>query len=73
MRRVDRVREARTWAQVLGPYGTPKISRSVFELLITAVPFALLWGLMWAALGVGYVAMFVVGAADRLLSDAAFS
>jgi acyl-lipid omega-6 desaturase (Delta-12 desaturase) len=65
MRRVDRVRkarrpdmtsveEARTWAQILGPYGTPKISRSVFELLITAVPFVLLWGLMWAALGVGY-------------------
>jgi omega-6 fatty acid desaturase (delta-12 desaturase) len=48
------VREPRTWAQILGPYRTPKISRSIFELLITASPFVILWGLMWAALGVGY-------------------
>ena len=46
--------EARTWAQILGPYRTPDVSRSIFELLVTAVPFVLLWALMWAALGVGY-------------------
>jgi omega-6 fatty acid desaturase (delta-12 desaturase) len=48
------VGESRTWAQILGPYRTPDISRSVFELAITAVPFVMLWALMWAALSVGY-------------------
>ena len=46
--------DPRTWAQALGPYRTPDVSRSIFELLVTAVPFVLLWALMWAALGVGY-------------------
>jgi len=46
--------DARTWVQILGPYRTPDISRSISELLVTAVPFVLLWALMWAALGVGY-------------------
>src|SRR5271156_3965375 len=46
--------ETRTWAQILGPYRTPDVSRSISELLVTAVPFVLLWVLMWAALGVGY-------------------
>jgi acyl-lipid omega-6 desaturase (Delta-12 desaturase) len=48
------VRELRTWAQILGPFRTPKTSRSIFELLVTALPFAILWILMWASLGVGY-------------------
>jgi omega-6 fatty acid desaturase (delta-12 desaturase) len=43
-----------TWAQVLGPYKTPDVSRSVVELAVTAAPFVMLWVLMWAALGVGY-------------------
>ena len=46
--------EARTWFQILGPYRTPDVSRSISELLVTAVPFVLLWAMMWAALGVGY-------------------
>jgi omega-6 fatty acid desaturase (delta-12 desaturase) len=48
------VGEARSWSKLLGPYRTPKTSRSIFELLVTAAPFALLWASMWAALGVGY-------------------
>ena len=48
------VGDARAWTRILGPYRAPKIGRSVVELLVTAVPFALLWALMWAALGVGY-------------------
>jgi omega-6 fatty acid desaturase (delta-12 desaturase) len=48
------VEGARAWVQILSPYRTPKVSRSVFELLVTAVPFALLWALMWASLSVGY-------------------
>jgi hypothetical protein len=43
-----------TWAQILGPYKTPDVSRSVLELAVTAAPFVMLWVLMWAALGVGY-------------------
>jgi acyl-lipid omega-6 desaturase (Delta-12 desaturase) len=46
--------ETRTWAQILALYRNPKTSRSIFELLVTAVPFVILWALMWAALGVGY-------------------
>ena len=43
-----------TWAQILGPYKTPNVSRSVLELAVTAAPFVMLWVLMWAALGIGY-------------------
>jgi acyl-lipid omega-6 desaturase (Delta-12 desaturase) len=45
---------AQTWTRILGPYRTPKVSRSIFELLVTAAPFVTLWALMWEALGVGY-------------------
>ena len=44
----------RDWAQRLADYREPSHSRSVFELVITAVPFVLLWILMWAALGLSY-------------------
>jgi acyl-lipid omega-6 desaturase (Delta-12 desaturase) len=43
-----------SWAAVLAPYRAVQTFRSIFELLITALAFALLWTLMWAALGVGY-------------------
>lgn len=46
--------EARNWTRILASYREPKCSRSLFELLITATPFLMLWVLMWAALGVGY-------------------
>jgi omega-6 fatty acid desaturase (delta-12 desaturase) len=42
------------WARILSPYRTPRIARSILELAVTALPFAILWTLMWAALGVGY-------------------
>ncbi len=48
------VGEARAWTQILAPYRTPRPSRSVFELLVTAIPFVILWATMWAALHVGY-------------------
>jgi omega-6 fatty acid desaturase (delta-12 desaturase) len=46
--------ETGTWAHILSPYRTPQTSRTIFELLVTAAPFVILWALMWAALGVGY-------------------
>ena len=38
----------------LTAYREPSSVRSVFELLITGVPFVLIWVLMWAVLEVGY-------------------
>ena len=45
---------SRSWPQLLDRYRDPEVTRSIFELLITAVPFVALWALMWAALSVGY-------------------
>jgi acyl-lipid omega-6 desaturase (Delta-12 desaturase) len=42
------------WTRILGRYREPDVSRSLFELLVTAAPFIGLWALMWMALGVGY-------------------
>jgi len=38
----------------------PRHARSIFELAITAAPFALLWLLTWAALDAGYMAGFLL-------------
>lgn len=38
----------------LSAYRSPRLARSLLELLITFVPFVLLWALMWAALSSGY-------------------
>jgi omega-6 fatty acid desaturase (delta-12 desaturase) len=46
--------ESRALANRLGRYRTPDAARSVFELLVSWLPFILLWGLMWAALDAGY-------------------
>jgi acyl-lipid omega-6 desaturase (Delta-12 desaturase) len=35
-------------------YCEPNCARSTLELVITAVPFLIIWILMWAALGAGY-------------------
>ncbi len=46
--------KARDWIEILQRYRQPDLKRSVFELFVTLVPFALLWAAAWAALGVGY-------------------
>ncbi|HEY0113385.1 MAG TPA: fatty acid desaturase [Allosphingosinicella sp.] len=38
----------------MAPFRQPRHARSVFEIAVTAVPFALLWFLTWAALSAGY-------------------
>lgn len=38
----------------LAPYREPSSARSLFELVITAVPFLLIWLLIWAAVDAGY-------------------
>jgi len=46
--------DARALAQSLAGYRDPSCARSVVEIAITALPFVLLWLLMWASLDVGY-------------------
>ena len=47
-------RGARAWAATLARYREPDPRRAAAELLVTAVPFAALWLLAWACLGLGY-------------------
>ena len=46
--------DPRALLKEVGPFRKPSRSRSLFELAITAGPFALLWLLTWAALDAGY-------------------
>jgi omega-6 fatty acid desaturase (delta-12 desaturase) len=48
--------DARALLQEVRPFQKPNGYRSVFELAVTALPFALLWLLTWAALDAGYMA-----------------
>lgn len=41
--------DAPNWLQLLAGYRTPRISRSILELLITAIPFLMTWGLAMIA------------------------
>ncbi len=41
-------------ARMLAPYRKPSGARGVFEIVVTAIPFAALWTLMWLSLDVGY-------------------
>ncbi len=45
---------SRALAHALSRYREPDCTRSVFEIVITAGPFVLLWVLIWAALDAGY-------------------
>lgn len=49
-----RAHHPRTLLQEIAPYRHPRPGRSLFELSITAAPFALLWLLTWATLQAGY-------------------
>jgi omega-6 fatty acid desaturase (delta-12 desaturase) len=46
--------DPRNWIRILAPYRETDVSRSIFELLVTAAPFVMFWTLMWASLAVGY-------------------
>ena len=46
--------EARALAQLLGRYREPDSVRGGLELAITAVPFVVIWTLMWVSLYFGY-------------------
>ena len=46
--------EARALAQLLAGYREPDSARGIFELVITAVPFLVIWALMWTVLAHGH-------------------
>jgi len=48
------IEDARDWTPLLHRYREPDQVRSMLEILITAVPFLVLWILMWASLSLGY-------------------
>jgi omega-6 fatty acid desaturase (delta-12 desaturase) len=43
---------ARNWIKILAQYREPNTVRSVFELLVTLVPFLVLWSLAWWLLSI---------------------
>lgn len=47
--------DARAWVRILARYREPSHLRSVFELLITLVPFIALWALSWWSLSISYL------------------
>jgi acyl-lipid omega-6 desaturase (Delta-12 desaturase) len=47
-------RDARSWIQILARYRDPSLPRSVFEIVITAIPWLALWALSCTALLWGY-------------------
>src|SRR4051794_41437638 len=46
--------EIRASAQLLARYREPDNARGILELAITAIPFVVIWVLIWAALDQGY-------------------
>lgn len=42
------------WFQRLAPYRTPENFRAIFEIIITLVPFLLIWTAMWWLISRGY-------------------
>ncbi len=49
---MTRQESARAWVLKLARYREPSMGRSLFELVVTLVPFLLLWVLAWAAMEV---------------------
>jgi len=44
----------KAWLKILSAYRKPDIGRSVFELAVTIVPFAVLWAGAWASVHFGF-------------------
>ncbi len=51
---------AREWAKILIKYRTPDFSRSMFELLVTLVPFFAIWAAAWWAISVSNWLSFAI-------------
>jgi len=57
---------ARDWIQILAAYRTPSVKRSVFELVVTVVPFAALWALAWISLSYSHWLAFAISMFNSL-------
>ena len=49
---LSRQESAKAWVLKLARYREPSTWRSIYELMVTLVPFAFLWVLAWAAMDV---------------------
>lgn len=59
----------KAWLKILSGYRKPKVGRSVYELIVTLVPFVFFWTGTWASLHFGYWIglLLVIPAAGFLL------
>ena len=59
----------RAWPKILLNYRKPHRGRSIFELAVTVIPFAILWAVCWAAVHYGFWwgLLFIIPAAGFLL------
>ncbi len=46
--------DPRSLQRSLSAYRAPRLTRSIFELVVTAIPFGLFWFLTWASVSAGY-------------------
>jgi omega-6 fatty acid desaturase (delta-12 desaturase) len=49
-----RMADTPSWKELVAPYQTPRLGRSVWQVVNTLVPYALLWYLMYRSLAVSY-------------------
>ena len=63
---LDNQRSAKEWVQELAKYRSPRFGQSIFELVVTVLPFVGLWALAWAALSVSYVLAAAIAAVNGL-------
>ncbi len=50
----------RDWLAIVARYREPNVRRSVIEIIITAIPFVVLWAATWAALSVSYLLALLI-------------
>ncbi|XDA98969.1 fatty acid desaturase [Sulfitobacter sp. LCG007] len=57
---VSKADDARIWVRILAGYREPSLTRSLFELAVTGLPFIALWAAAWASLSVSvWLAVFL--------------
>lgn len=61
-----KTRSAQEWVSELAKYRNPSTRRSVLELVVTLVPFVLLWILAWVALSISYWLAFGIAVLNGL-------
>ncbi|QDA36636.1 fatty acid desaturase (plasmid) [Paracoccus liaowanqingii] len=59
-------RQAKEWVQILAKYREPSTFRSVFELVVTILPFLALWALAWATLSYSWLLAVAIAMVNGL-------